>query len=318
VIGIEDVERAARTIAGRVHRTPLLRTATLSQQLGADVRLKAELFQRTGAFKVRGALNKIAALSPEERRRGVVTVSAGNAGQAVAWAAREEGVDALIVTWATADASKVAAMRGYGATVDREAHGPGSAFERLHEVLERTGRTLVHPFDDPLVIAGQGTIGLELVEDGVVPDVVLVGVGGGGLVSGLAVAVKARNPSARVIGVEPEGSTALRSALAAGRPVPVTPATAADALTGPFAGEHCLEICRGLGVESVLVSEDELAEAFRWLYARTKLACELGAAAGTAALLSGKAHVEPGQTVVSVVSGGNVAPEQAAAILARR
>jgi threonine dehydratase len=311
-VTIDDVEAAARTIAGRVHRTPLLYSTTLGAHL------KAELFQKTGAFKVRGALNKVAALSDEERARGVATVSAGNAGQAVAWAAREEGVDALVVTWRTADASKVAAMRGYGATVDDSAEGPGDAFDRLHAVLEETGRTLVHPFDDPLVIAGQGTIGLELFEEGVVPDVVLAAAGGGGLVSGIAVAAKARNPAVRVIAVEPEGSDALHAALEAGRPVTVTPKTAADALTGPFAGENCLAICRELGVESVLVSEEELVDAFRFLYARAKLACELGAAAPTAAILAGKAGIEPGQTVVSVVSGGNVAPQQAAAILAWR
>jgi threonine dehydratase len=310
MVTIEDVEAAARTIAGRVHRTPLLYSTTLG------VHFKAELFQKTGAFKVRGALNKIASLSAEEKERGVATVSAGNAGQAVAWAAREEGVDALIVTWRTADALKVAAMRGYGATVDMDADGPTTAFDRLHEVLEETGRTLVHPFDDPLVIAGQGTVGLEILEDGEVPDVVLAGAGGGGLISGIAVAVKARNPEARVIAVEPEGSDALRRALEAGHPVPVTPRTAADALTGPFAGDHCLAICRELGVESVLVSEEELFAAFRWLYARTKLACELGAAAGTAALLAGKVPLDAGETVVAVVSGGNVAPNQAAAILA--
>ena len=312
MITIDDVERAARMIAGRVHRTPLLYSNTLG------VWFKAELFQKTGAFKVRGALNKISALTPVEKERGVATVSAGNAGQAVAWAAREAGIDALIVTWKDADSTKVAAMRGYGATVDMEADGPSSAFDRLNDVLEESGRTLVHPFDDPLVIAGQGTVGLEIVEDGSVPDVVLAGAGGGGLISGIAVAVKARNPNARVIAVEPEGATALHSGLAAGESVRVTIDTAADALTGPFAGAHCLEICRALGVESVLVSEDELADAFRWIYARTKLACELGAAAGTAALLSGKVQVEPGQTVVSVVSGGNVAAKQAAAILAGR
>jgi threonine dehydratase len=310
VISIDDVEAAARTIAGRVHRTPILWSNTLG------VWFKAELFQKTGAFKVRGALNKISALTEEERARGVATVSAGNAGQAVAWAAREEGIDALIVTWKDADSTKVAAMRGYGATVDMDADGPTNAFDRLRQVLEESGRTLVHPFDDPLVIAGQGTVGLEILEDGPVPDVVLAGAGGGGLISGIAVAVKARNPNARVIAVEPEGSSALRTALAAGHSVPVTPQTAADALTGPFAGEHCLEICQRLGVESVLVSEDELKDAFRWIYARTKFACELGAAAGTAALLSGKVQVEAGQTVVSVVSGGNVAAKQAAAILA--
>jgi len=310
VITIDDVERAASTIAGRVHRTPLFFSHTLG------VWFKAELFQKTGSFKVRGALNKITSLTAEERARGVATVSAGNAGQAVAWAARAESVDALICTWQSADALKVAAMRGYGATVDMDADGPTSAFDRLHEVLAESGRTLVHPFDDPLVIAGQGTVGLEILEHGPVPDVVLAGCGGGGLISGIAVAVKARNPNARVIAVEPEGSAALHAALEAGHPVPVTPQTAADALTAPFVGEHCLEICRELGVESVLVSEEELADAFRWLYARTKLACELGAAAGTAALVSGKVQAEPGQTVVSVVSGGNVAAKQAAAILA--
>ena len=308
-VAFDDVERARDVLAGRIHRTPTLSSASLG------ISLKAELFQKTGSFKVRGALNKIASLSPEERERGVITVSAGNAGQAVAWAAREEGVDALIVTWRTADALKLAAMRGYGATVDTEAEGPTTAFARMEEVMAETGRTLVHPFDDPLVIAGQGTVGLEIVEDRPMPDVVLTGVGGGGLISGIAVAVKSRNPNARVIGVEPEGSDALRQGLEAGHPVPVTPHTAADALTGPFVGGNCLEICRELGVESVLVSEEELFEAFRWLYARTKLACELGGAAGTAALLSGKVRVRAGETVVAVVSGGNVAPQQAAAIL---
>jgi threonine dehydratase len=311
-ISCEDVERARDVLAGRIHRTPIFGSTSLG------VLLKAELFQKTGSFKVRGALNKIASLSPEERKRGVITVSAGNAGQAVAWAAREEGVDALIVTWRTADALKLAAMRGYGATVDMESDGPTTSFERMQEVMAETGRTLVHPFDDPLVIAGQGTVALEILEDCPAPDVVLAGVGGGGLISGIAVAVKSRNPNARVIGVEPEGSDALRQGLEAGHPVPVTPHTAADALTGPFVGENCLAICRELGVESVLVSEDELFEAFRWLYARTKLACELGAAAATAALLSGKVPVHAGETVVSVVSGGNVAPQQAAAILGER
>jgi len=311
VIALDDVERAARTIAGRVHRTPLLYSTTLGAHL------KAELFQKTGAFKVRGALNKISSMTKEECKRGVATVSAGNAGQAVAWAAREAGVDALIVTWRTADALKVAAMRGYGATVDLEAEGPTTAFERLNAVLEESGRTLVHPFDDDLVIAGQGTVGLEILEDGPVPDVVLAGCGGGGLISGIAVAVKTRNPAARVLAVEPEGSSALHSAFTAGHPVPVTPQTAADALTGPFAGERCFEICRELGVECVLVSEEELFHAFRWTYARTKLACELGGAAPLAALLAGKAGVEKGQTAVAVVSGGNIAPQQAAAILAQ-
>ena len=316
MISIDDVERAAKTIAGRVHRTPLRRSATLSERLNADAFLKAELFQRTGSFKVRGAINRLHELTDEERARGVITISAGNHAQAVAWAARESGLDALVVMWQGADESKVVATRGYGAAVDQEAANPTDAFARLDELLAETGRPLVHPFNDAAVIAGQGTVGLEILEDREVPDVVVVPVGGGGLISGIATVVKARQPRARVIAVEPERSTALHDALAAGRSVPVTPRSAADALSAPFAGEACVEICTTLGVESVLVTEDELAEAFRWLYARMKFAVELGAAASTAALLADKVHVEPGQTVVAVVSGGNVAAREAAAILA--
>ena len=264
---------------------------------------------------MRGALNRLAELTDAERRRGVITISAGNHAQAVAWAAREAGLDALVVSWKTADSLKMAATRGYGATVDQQADDPTAAFDRLAELDEETGRTLVHPFDDLAVIAGQGTVGLEVLEDGPPPDVVLVPVGGGGLVSGVATAVKARRPGARVIGVEPELSTALHDGLGAGSPVPVTPRSAADALSAPFAGKQCVRICTELGVESVLVDEAALAAAFRWIYARMKLACELGAAASTAALLSGAVRVEPGQTVVAVVSGGNVAQKQAAAIL---
>jgi threonine dehydratase len=315
VISIDDVERAADTIAGRVQRTPLLRSATLSDRLGGDAYLKAELFQRTGSFKVRGALNRIGELTDEERSRGVISISAGNHAQAVAWAAREEGLDALIVMWQGADALKVEATRGYGAAIDQKAAGPTESFERLHELVAQTGRTLVHPFNDGAVIAGQGTVALEVLDEQPEPDVVVVPCGGGGLVSGIATAVRARRPSARIIAVEPEGSRALHDGLAAGGSVPVTPRSAADALSAPFAGEQCIRICEELGVESVLVTEDDLAEAFRWLYARTKLACELGAAASTAALLSGKVRIEPGETVVAVVSGGNVAPQKAAAIL---
>jgi len=318
VVSLADVERARDTIAGRVHRTPLLRSGTLSEQLGIDARFKAELFQRTGSFKVRGALTRLGQLDDEERRRGVISISAGNHAQAVAWAAREAGVDALIVMWQGADELKVVATRGYGAAVDQEATDPTSAFVRLDELARETGRVLIHPFNDPAVLAGQGTVALEILEDAPEPDVVLVPVGGGGLVSGIAVALKAKRPGVRVIAVEPELSSALHDGLAAGASVPVVPRSAADALNAPFAGANCIEICRELGVESVLVSEEDLGDAFRWLYARMKLACELGAAASTAALLSGKVAVERGRTAVVVVSGGNVAPRQAAAILAKR
>jgi threonine dehydratase len=281
-----------------------------STSLGPRVHLKAELFQRTGSFKPRGALNKLASLTDDERRAGVIGISAGNHAQALAYCSALEGVDCLVVMWEGASAMKIEATRGYGAAVDLEASGPGEAFERLAALLEETGRTLVHPFDDPLVIAGQGTVGLEILED--IPDtaVIVVPCGGGGLVSGIAVAAEGR----RVIAVEPELSPALHDGLAAGRSVPVEPRSIADGLSAPFAGENTVAICRELGVESVLVSEDEITDGMRFIYTRAKLACEPAAAVGVAALRAGKVAVG-GETVVVVVSGGNVAPETAAAIL---
>jgi threonine dehydratase len=174
----------------------------------------------------------------------------------------------------------------------------------------------VHPYDDPLVMAGQGTVGLEILEDAPETEVVLVQVGGGGLVSGIAAAVKALKPDARVIAVEPELSNALHESLKAGHTVTVEPRSLADGLNGPYAGPNCVEVCGALGVESVLVSEEELKEGFRFMYGRMKLACEAAGAATAAALLAGKVELEAGQTVAAVVSGGNIAPKTAAAILA--
>src|SRR5918992_403229 len=315
LLSLDDVLAARETIAGRLHRTPVFTSATLSRETGGRVFLKAELFQRTGSFKPRGVLTKLARLSEEEKRRGVISISAGNHAQALAYASALEGIDALVVMWESASPMKVAAARGYGATVDTEAPDIPAAFERLEELTAETGRTLVHPYDDPLVMAGQGT--LELVEDVPDVDVVLVPVGGGGLVSGIATAVKGLRPEARVVAVEPELSDALHASLEAGRTVTVEPRSAADGLNGPYAGPNCVTVCAGVGVESALVTEEALEDAFRFLYGRAKLACELAGAATTAALRSGVVALEPGQTAVAVVSGGNVAPEVAGAILAR-
>ncbi len=297
LISLDDVYRARERIGDRLHRTPLLRSATLSEQVGADVRFKAELFQRTGSFKPRGVLNKLATLTDDEKQRGVISISAGNHAQAVAYASASEGIDALVVMWQTASPMK---MR---------------AFERLEELMESTGRTLVHPYDDPYVMAGQGTVSLEMMEDAPEADIVLVQVGGGGLISGIATAVKALRPDARVIAVEPERSPALHESLKAGEPVTVEANSIADGLNGPYAGANCVQVCTTLGVESVLVTEDALKEAFRFMYGRMKLACEVAGAATAAALLSGVVVPERGQTVAAVVSGGNVAPKTAAAIL---
>jgi threonine dehydratase len=318
VVGLADVEAAREAIGDRLHRTPTLTSRTLSELAGARVFLKAELFQKTGSFKPRGVLTNLAALTDEQRQRGVIGISAGNHAQALAWGAAAEGIDALLVMWQGASEAKIEATRGYGAEVDLASSGPTEAFDRLAELVDQTERTLVHPFDHPLTIAGQGTVGLELIEDVPDADVVVVPVGGAGLISGIATAVKGRRPAARVIGVEPELSPALYEALAAGKPVPVNPRSIADGLGAPFAGDFGFEICRERVHDVVLVTEAEIEEGMRFLYARAKLACEPAGAAATGALLAEKIPLAPGETVVAVVSGGNVAPETAVAILGGR
>lgn len=314
MISVDDVRAARETIGDDLHHTPVFSSRTL----GPNVFLKAELFQRTGSFKPRGVLNKLRSLSEEERERGVIGVSAGNHAQALAYGAAVEGLDALLVMWRTASPAKVEATRGYGAQVDLEAEGPETVFERLHELMEETGRTLVHPFDDPLVQSGQGTVALELLEDVSEASVVVVPVGGGGLISGIATAVKGLSPETRVIGVEPETSAALHLALEAGERVEIKPVSVADGLNAPHAGRNALEIAKERVDEVVLVTEAELEEAFRLLYSRAKLAVEPAGAASTAALIAGKIAHEPGEHVALVVSGGNVSAETASAILASR
>jgi threonine dehydratase len=256
-------------------------------------------------------LAKLASLSSEEKARGVISISAGNAAQGLAWACAQEGVDCLVVMWQSASAAKVAATRAYGAEVDLESTSPVEAFDRVREVGEATGRTFVHPYDDPIVIAGHSTLGREIVDELPEVEVILVPVGGGGLVAGVATGAAGR----LIVGIEPEGSAALHEALRAGRPVPVVPATIADALTAPRAGEHPLRICAELGVESVLVTEDEIRAGFCFLYERAKLAAEPGAAVGVAAVLGGKIPGIEGKTLAVVVSGGNVSSETASDIL---
>ena len=298
-----DVEAARERIAGRVLRTPLLRSDA------AGVWLKAELFQTTGSFKARGAINRILSLTAEEKRRGVVTWSAGNHAQAVAWAARAEGVDCVVEMWESASPFKIERTRGYGATVDLSPPDPSVAYDRALELVESEGRVFVHPHSDPLVVAGHGTLALEVLDDVPELETVVVGVGGGGLVSGIVAALDGR---ARVVAVEPERSPAFSAGLEAGRSVRVGTDTIADGLAPPFAGDLPLELCRGR-VETVLVTEEEIANGMRFLYAQAKLACEPAGAAALGAVLAGK--VEAGPNVAVIVSGGNVAASRAAAIL---
>ena len=311
MIPLSDIRAAADRIRGHVHRTPLLSSRSIGESVGAAVFLKCESFQKTGSFKPRGALNKVLSLEGGERGRGLVTVSAGNHAQAVAWAARRTGVPCAVVMPAKAPASKVEAVRGYGARI--VFHDDNSTlFDRLRQLQEETGYVFVHPFDDPVVLAGAGTAGLEIIED--LPDVsvVVVPVGGGGLMGGVASAVKQSRPSARVYAVELAEGPGLGPALAAGKPVPVPrPAkTLADGLIPPFVGAIPLAIAREALEAVVTVSEAAIASAMRRLLTRAKLYVEGGGAAATAALLSGAIPVEKSDTVAVLVSGGNVDPER--------
>lgn len=311
MLELGDVTRAREVIGDRIHRTPTF----TARSLGPNVLIKAELLQRTGSFKPRGVLNKLASLSDAERSRGVIGVSAGNHAQALALGASLEGLDALVVMWRSAVRSKVEATLAYGADVNLDADGPEEGFALADELVKRTGRTLIHPFDDPYIIAGHGTIGLEILEDVPHVDVVVTGVGGGGLIAGIAVAMKAIRPSVRIIGVEPEQSSALRSSLDSGRCVRVGTATVADGLAAPFAGAVCLEVAQSLVDDVVTVSEEDICSALRFSYSRTKLACEPAGAAPLAAWLTGKVAVAEGETSVLVMSGGNASSETVGEIL---
>ena len=317
MIPIEDIRAAAARIAGRVHRTPLLSASQLGERAGVRLFLKCESFQKTGSFKPRGALNKVLSLTPEERARGLVTVSAGNHAQAVAWAARIAGAAAAVVMPTDAPRSKVEAVRGYGAEVIFHDDRP-TLFDKLNEVREARGLTFVHPFDDPVVLAGAGTVGLEIADDLPEADVVVVPVGGGGLLGGIASAVRQLLPKARIVAVELEAGPGLAPALAAGKPVPAPRPrdTLADGMTPPFVGALPLQIAREAVDEVVGVSEGEIVEAMRLLMTRAKLYVEGSGAAATAALLAGKVAAPSGARVVAVVSGGNVDLERVASLFA--
>src|SRR3954447_5378780 len=215
MVSLDDVRAGREAIAGRLHRTPTFSSAVLGERVGAPVFLKAELFQKTGSFKPRGMLNALAHLSDEEKRSGVITISAGNAAQSLAYCSALEAIDCLVVTWKGASEAKLAATREYGAAIDLEAAAPAQAFERLAELRDETGRFFVHAFDDPLLIAGHGTLGLELLEDVDDLGAVVVPIGGGGLIAGIATAVKSARPDVRIVGVEPELSPAMHDALEA-------------------------------------------------------------------------------------------------------
>ncbi|HLW95977.1 MAG TPA: threonine/serine dehydratase [Solirubrobacteraceae bacterium] len=317
--GLDECLQAAARLEGHIHRTPTLSSRSLGKIIGRPAFLKAELFQRTGAFKLRGAMNRVADLSAAERATGAVTVSAGNHAQAAALACAEAGVDVVVFMPHSASEMKVAATRGYGATVDLEAADGAEAFARMHDLAVRSGRIVIHPFDDPRVIAGASTVGLEICADIPSPGAVIVPASGGGLVSGVAIAVKALAPAARVVAVQPSATATLRASRSPERPSAAPAgsrrATIADALTAPGIGELNLAACAEHVDEVVHLDEEEIAAGVRFLYERAKLACEAGAAVGVGALLAGKVAELGEGPVVAVVSGGNLTPQLAASIL---
>jgi threonine dehydratase len=310
---LDQIRSAATLIEGRVHRTPLLTSRSTLRRIhesgGPELRgvfLKAENLQKTGSFKARGVLNRARALTLDERRRGLITISAGNHAAALAWGAAAEGVACTVVMPENADRAKVEASVAYGAEVVLHG-GTHEAFQECFRLRDERGLTFVHPFDDPLVVAGAGTVGLEVIADLPAADVVVVPVGGGGLISGVAAAVKALSPRTRVYGVEPEGAPGLRRALDAGEVVRLERVdTLAGGLAPPFAGALALEHAQAFISDVVLVSDAELLDAMRFLMERARLVVEPSGAAGVAALLAGRVPVAAGESVAVVLSGGNV------------
>ena len=316
-ISFGDVEAAAGRLDGVAHRTPVLTSRTLDRRLGLSVFLKAENFQRGGAFKFRGAYNKISSLSAADRAPGVVAYSSGNHAQAVALAAALHDVPATILMPADTPASKVEATRGYGAEVvtydrysqDRVALGEELARER--------GAALVPPYDDPLIIAGQGTAALELLEDTGPLDLLLVPVGGGGLIAGSSTAAAAISPSTRVVGVEPEAGDDTRQSLEAGSRIGIpVPRTIADGLQGDIPGKLTFPIVQRLVDRIVTVADTQIVEAMVFLHDRLKVVVEPSGAVGVAALLSGAVDLQPGQRVGVLISGGNVGAARFAELVA--
>jgi len=315
LVGAADIDRALDRLAGLVHRTPLLSSLTAGawaeRATGlrpADGRLyaKAEHLQKTGSFKARGMTNRIATLPADARGRGAITLSAGNAGQAYAWAGQAAGVPVTVVMPAAAVRSKVDACLGYGARVVLHGAHVGETFAEMGRIRDEEGLTFVHPFDDAAVIAGHGGVGLELVEDLPDVDVVVVGVGGGGLISGVAAAVHARRPAARIYGVEPVGSDAVSQALAVGEVVTIQPASVADGLGAPFAGVLTLAMARHHLEDIVLIDDATILAGMRFAMERMKQVIEPAGAAALAAVLAGRIPYRAGERVAVVLSGGNV------------
>ena len=302
----DDIDAARERIRPHVHETPLMGSSRLGNKAGGiHLRLKCESMQRTGSFKARGALNAMMQLSHAEKARGVVTVSAGNHAQALAWASRMVGAECIAVMPEGASRTKIQATEGYGGKVELVGGERSKAFERAQEIAAQ-GKVMVHPFDDPRVAAGQGTVALEVLEQTKELNTVVVPIGGGGLISGMAVAIKSVRPDVRVIGVEPVGAATMRTSLDAGVPKTVSPNTVADGLAAPMVGAMTFDAVRRFVDDVVLVTDEEILGAMRDILGYAKLVVEPAGAAAVAALLTQKIAMDRGAHVVAVLSGGNV------------
>jgi threonine dehydratase len=305
-----DFQAARARIAPHIHHTPLLGSRQLSERTGYEVRLKAEMFQRVGAYKIRGPLNKFTFLTAEERARGVVCSSAGNHAQGVALAAKIHGIRAVVCMAENATRSKIEATKAYGAEVILHGKIWDEANEKAKQLVRDEGLVYVHPFDDPQLIAGQGTLGLEIAMDWPEVDAVIVPIGGGGLISGVSMAIKSHNPRCRLIGVESSDGPAMKRSLEAGNLVTIECNTIIDGLRVRRVGEHTFSVAQRFVDQVVALPDREIFEGMLWIMERSKLVVEGAAAAPVAALLGGLIELPPGSRVACVLSGGNVNLDQ--------
>lgn len=301
----DDVVKIKERISKYIHETPIDFSSTFSKIVGANIYLKMENLQKTGSFKVRGALSKLLNLTDEEKRRGVIAVSAGNHAQGVAYAAKILGISATIVMPETAPVSKYLATKGYGAEVILYGSYLHESMKKAEELIREKNLVLVHPYDDINVILGQGTIGLELLS--LSPDYVVVPVGGGGLISGISIAMKAKNKNVKIIGVQSSASPSLKISKDLGRLVEIEPSySIADGILVKSPSKLTFDIINNLVNDIVLVDDDEIAEAIALLLERNKTVVEGAGAASLAAILSGKIKIKENSKVVCVLSGGNI------------
>ncbi len=307
MIDLDDVRAARERVRETARRTPLEYSNTFSEMTGAEVHLKLENLQRTGAFKIRGATNRIKTLSADQRAAGVVTASAGNHAQGVALAATREGVDSKIVMPEDAPISKIKATRGYGAEVVLHGADYDEAAERAHELEHEEGRTYVHAFDDDMVMAGQGTIGLEILEDCPEVETVIVPIGGGGLISGVATAITAQRPDVRIVGVQAAGASSVIPSLEAGEVRSIdTAETVADGIATRRVGDHTFAVIRERVDEVVAVPDDDVAMAITYLLERSKTLVEGAGAIALATLLGDHVDYADDEVIVPALCGGNI------------